>query len=71
MLRGGKGIVFYSQLAALWCMQDYVKESKQKAYQRTIGTVIGALYGLVVLVIFAGISVDGLTEDILKSVVIY
>lgn len=53
LLRGDSGIVFYSQLAALWCMQDYVKESKQKAYQRTIGTVIGALYGLVVLVVFA------------------
>lgn len=70
MLRNGEGIVFYSQLAALWCMQDYVKESKQKAYQRTIGTIIGALYGLVVLVIFAGISVDGLAENILESVVI-
>lgn len=62
LFRGDSGIVFYSQLAALWCMQDYVKESKQKAYQRTIGTVIGALYGLVVLVVFAAVDTLPLVE---------
>ncbi|MCD7836524.1 MAG: HAD hydrolase family protein [Lachnospiraceae bacterium] len=70
LLRNGDGIVFYSQLAALWCMQDYVKESKQKAYQRTIGTIIGALYGLVVLVIFGYIKIDKPACNILECVVI-
>lgn len=56
MLRGGNGIVFYSQLAVLWCMQDYVSETKAKAKQRTIGTVCGALYGLLVLVLFFKLS---------------
>lgn len=45
--RGDTGIVFYSQLAALWCIQMYHQNTLQNALQRTIGTVIGALYGLV------------------------
>lgn len=46
-IRGGMGSVFYSQLAALWCVQTYVDTSKKNAIQRFIGTTIGALYGLV------------------------
>jgi len=49
-LRGGEGIVFYSQLAVLWCIRDYVSETKKFAIQRTIGTIIGAVYGLMILV---------------------
>lgn len=48
-LRGNSGIVFYSQLAALWCIQVYVENSRKNASQRLIGTVIGALYGLLYL----------------------
>lgn len=51
MLRGNEGIVFYSQLAVLWCMRDYVSETRKFAWQRAIGTVIGALYGLVLLLL--------------------
>ena len=51
IFRGGSGIVFYSQLAALWCIRDYVYETKQFALQRTIGTVIGAVYGLLFIVL--------------------
>lgn len=51
ILRGNAGIVFYSQLAVLWCMRDYVSETRRFAMQRSIGTVIGALYGLVLLLI--------------------
>lgn len=46
-LRGNSGIVFYSQLAALWCIQVYVENSWKNALQRFIGTIIGALYGLI------------------------
>ena len=45
------GIVFYSQLAALWCMQPLRENSMSKALQRTVGTAIGAVLGLVVLLI--------------------
>lgn len=50
-LRRDSGIVFYSQLAALWCIQMYVVNTKQNAVQRLIGTTIGALYGLLYLLI--------------------
>lgn len=50
-LRQGSGIVFYSQLAALWCIQVYVANTKQNAAQRLSGTTIGALYGLLYLLV--------------------
>lgn len=51
LFRGDMGIVFYSQLAVLWCIQDYVSETKSRAKQRTIGTVIGAIWGLIIILI--------------------
>lgn len=56
IFRGGSGIVFYSQLAALWCIRDYVSETRQFAFQRTFGTLIGAVYGLFVLILNQFIS---------------
>ncbi len=50
-LRGNSGIVFYSQLAAIWCMQTYAADTKKYAILRTTGTVVGALYGLIVLLL--------------------
>ncbi|MCC8049382.1 MAG: HAD hydrolase family protein [Clostridiales bacterium] len=50
-LRGNNGIVFYSQLAALWCIQMYTASTFKNAGQRLTGTIIGALYGLVFLLI--------------------
>lgn len=69
-LRNGEGIVFYSQLAALWCMQDYINETKKKAYQRTIGTVVGALYGLAVLVLYAHINMTEVSEKLFESITV-
>lgn len=54
--RNNNGIVFYSQLAALWCIQDYIQNTKQNALQRFIGTIVGAVYGLLFLLVFAGAS---------------
>ncbi len=51
VLRGGSGIVFYSQLSALWCMQAYVSTTRKNAAQRILGTIIGAFFGLAVLLI--------------------
>lgn len=48
--RHGSGIVFYSQLAVLWCIRDYMSETKKFAIQRTVGTIIGAVYGLFLIV---------------------
>lgn len=49
LCRGGQGMVFYSQLAALWCIQVYRSNTRQNAIQRSIGTIVGALYGLLYL----------------------
>ena len=51
LFRGDSGIVFYSQLSALWCMQSYISTTRKNAIQRTIGTILGALLGLIVLLI--------------------
>lgn len=51
IFRNGHGYVFYSQLAVLWCMQEYKKDTIAKAKQRILGTIIGAVYGLIVLLI--------------------
>lgn len=50
--RGENGIVFYSQLSVLWCIQSYISTTKQNAWQRIVGTFIGAVFGLVVLLMF-------------------
>ena len=52
LLRGDSGIVFYSQLAALWCIQMYRSNTISNALQRMIGTVVGALFGLIYLLVY-------------------
>ncbi len=49
VIRGREGMPFYSAIGALWCMQPYAGSTKSMAMQRTIGTIIGAGYGLVVI----------------------
>ncbi|MCM1530296.1 MAG: HAD hydrolase family protein [Alistipes sp.] len=50
-LRGQNGIPFYSMLAVLWCIQPYTDKTYKMAVQRTIGTIIGAVYGLIVMLL--------------------
>lgn len=45
------GIVFYSQLACLWCIQPLKESTMINALQRTKGTIVGALVGLIVLLL--------------------
>ena len=51
------GIPFYGALAALWCMQQYNDTTKTNAVQRSVGTLIGAGYGLLFLLLFRLINV--------------
>lgn len=51
LLRGRSGIPFYSMLAALWCIQPYITKTMSMALQRTIGTFIGAVFGLITIVL--------------------
>lgn len=69
-LRGESGIVFYSQLAALWCVQIYKSYTKKNAMQRTIGTCIGAVYGLVFLLGKRSLVMTGFTEQLVNALAI-
>lgn len=51
LLRGREGIPFYSMLAALWCIRPYIGNTLEMAGQRTLGTLTGAVYGLVLLLV--------------------
>jgi len=70
LLRGDGGMVFYSQLSALWCMQTYRQNTKKNAIQRFIGTVIGAVYGLVVLLMNQGFTSAAHGIRLISSIVI-
>lgn len=50
-LRGRQGTPFYTALSVLWCMQPYNSNAKANALQRAIGTVIGAAYGLMMILV--------------------
>lgn len=46
-----QGTPFYSVLAVLQCMQPYRENTLKIALQRTVGTLVGAAYGLLVLLL--------------------
>ena len=71
LLPVGNGIPFYSALAALWCLQPYHDTAKKNAGQRSIGTLTGALFGLMFLMILRASDItDTLIVYLLASVVI-
>lgn len=70
-LRGGEGMVFYSMLAALWCIQMYRSKTLSNAMQRTIGTVVGALYGLLYILVYPRYLNGTRTGYILEAVFIF
>lgn len=51
LLRGCRGVPFYSAIAAILCMQPYVANSLKVALNRTIGTLIGGALGLPILLL--------------------
>lgn len=68
--RGDAGMVFYSQLAALWCIQMYRSNTIKNAIQRTIGTVVGALYGLIYLLTFPIFSKTNTHHILLETILV-
>ena len=58
-IRGKQGTPFYSALAVLWCIQNQTKNTVGNALQRTVGTGIGAAYGLAYILIKQEISILG------------
>ena len=51
VLRGRHGLPFYSALAALQCMQPLRESTQRMAAQRFSGTMTGAAFGLVILML--------------------
>lgn len=51
----GKGSPFYSVIAAILCMQPDATNSLKVAWNRTVGTLVGGLYGLVMLLLVRGL----------------
>lgn len=51
LIRGRQGAPFYTALSVLWCMQPYTSNAKANAIQRTIGTFIGAFFGLIMILV--------------------
>ena len=62
-LRGQKGIPFYSVIAALQCLQPYTKEMGKVARKRLVGTLIGAFWGLLTLLLELGLLYDGIPDE--------
>lgn len=69
-LRKDSGIVFYSQLAALWCIQTYRQDTKKNAFQRMVGTAIGAVYGLLFLLAAERVTLTGTARQIVNALAI-
>ncbi len=67
VLRGKTGMPFYSAIAALQCMQPYKENMKQMARKRVMGTMVGAFFGLIVLLI----ELYALPPDLIEGVVPY
>ena len=61
------GIIFYSQLAALWCIQPQWENTRSKALQRTVGTLTGAVFGLFVLLIDKRLMGTGLGGELVNT----
>ena len=47
----GEGMPFYSAIAGILCMQQYLSNSLKAAGNRTIGTIIGGTFGMVILLV--------------------
>lgn len=49
LLRNHQGVPFYSAIAAILCMQPFVSNSVKVALNRSVGTLIGGLAGMLLL----------------------
>ena len=51
MLVDREDMRIYSSIAALLCIQPYAEDTKRMAIQRTVGTAIGSVFGIAVLLL--------------------
>ena len=64
LLRGRHGIPFYSVIAALQCLQPYNRTMGKVAQKRVIGTLVGAFWGLVVLLVELELLYEGVPDEL-------
>ena len=70
LLRGHQGIPFYSAIAAMQCIQPYTKDMRGVARKRFLGTVIGAVWGLALLLLEIWLIGDGLSVEPIHYVLV-
>lgn len=70
MLRANADVVFYSHIAAIYCMQDSVTETRKNAINRAVATTVGALYGLVTLLLFPALAITTMSERLMHGIII-
>ena len=65
LLRGRQGIPFYSAIAALQCLQPYTGSISTVAKNRIGGTLIGAFWGLMIILLESAFPVSGIQGELL------
>lgn len=48
-LRGEEGVPVFSTIAAIICMQPQVENSRQAAFNRIVGTLVGAIFAILIV----------------------
>lgn len=48
-LRGEEGVPVFSTIAAIICMQPQVENSRQAAFNRIVGTFVGAIFAIIII----------------------
>lgn len=69
-LRGHNGIPLYSAMAALQCIQPYTKDMKGVARKRILGTLIGAAWGLLLLLVEIQLINNGVPNETLHYIIV-
>lgn len=72
MLRNQEGVVFYSCIAAVLCIQQDVQHTKKVGLNRVVGTFIGGLFGMLFLLIkeYASIQNDFILHCLISIMII-
>ena len=65
LLRGRQGMPFYSAIAALQCIQPYTKSMLSVGLKRVVGTLIGCVRGVAVLLLESRIPAVTVSEELL------
>lgn len=70
VLRGYSGIPLYSAMAALQCIQPYTRDMSGVARKRILGTVIGAVWGLLLLLVEIELINNGVPNETLHYIIV-